>query len=98
MRERLASATYVPFFWGERRRDGSAYLIPISSTSSSARGFGLIPALAFNRTYTAAMSGAATSAGASKFQQFMNHPAGQFVPRLWQKAATEGVTSLACTE
>ena len=27
-----------------------------------------------------AMSGAATSAGASKFQQFMNHPAGQLAP------------------
>lgn len=37
---------------------------------------GLVPALAFYKTYIAAMSGAATSAGASKFQQFMNHPAG----------------------
>jgi hypothetical protein len=26
------------------------------------------------------MSGAATSAGASKFQQFLNHPAGQLIP------------------
>lgn len=31
------------------------------------------------------MSGAATSAGASKFQQFMNHPAGELLPPFFER-------------
>ena len=61
---------------------GSAYLIEVASLVLLLRPrlrLGFIPAVTLYKTYIAAMSGAATSAGASKFQQFMNHPAGQLV-------------------
>jgi len=68
---------------GVTEASGSAYLIKVVSLAvllfRLRLRLGFTPAVTLYKTYIAAMSGAATSAGASKFQQFMNHPAGQLV-------------------